>query len=125
VWVSIHPEMSLAKDFVFSDNGDGTATLNFTYTDDTVVKIADYMFVYIYGETGYFTNYKSVTVKKATASITTDLKTGILISHEFSVEAEIVTQNGVAVYSETAKITTDVSGKTVPDRAVFFGQSMF
>lgn len=124
VWVSIHPEMSLAKDFVFSDNGDGTATLNFTYTDDTVVKIADYMFVYIYGETGYFTNYKSVTVKKATASITTDLKTGILISHEFSVEAEIVTQNGVAVYSETAKITTDVSGKTVPDRAVFFGQSI-
>ncbi|MBO7737252.1 MAG: hypothetical protein J6S77_00950 [Clostridia bacterium] len=125
VWVSIHPEMSLAKDFVFSDNGDGTATLNFTYTDDTVVKIADYMFVYIYGETGYFTNYKSVTVKKATASITTDLKTGILISHEFSVEAEIVTQNGVAVYSETTKITTDVSGKAVPDRTVFFGQSIF
>ena len=125
VWVSIHPEMSLAKDFVFSDNGDGTATLKFTYTDDTVVKIADYMFVTIYGESGYFTNYKSVTVKKATASITTDLKTGILISHEFSVEAEIVTQNGVVVYSETAKITTDVSGKTVPDRAVFFGQSMF
>ena len=124
VWVSIHPEMSLAKDFVFSDNGDGTATLKFTYTDDTVVKIADYMFVTIYGESGYFTNYKSVTVKKATASITTDLKTGILISHEFSVEAEIVTQNGVVVYSETAKITTDVSGKAVPDRAVFFGQSI-
>lgn len=124
VWVSIFPEMSLAKDFVFSDNGDGTATLNFTYTDDTVVKIADYMFVYIYGETGYFTNYKSVTVKKATASITTDLKTGILISHEFSVEAEIVTQNGVVVYSETSKFTTDISGKAVPDRAVFFGQSI-
>lgn len=125
VWVSIHPEMSLAKDFVFSDNGDGTATLKFTYTDDTVVKIADYMFVTIYGEQGYFTNYKSVTVRRASATITTDLKTGIMLSHEFTVEAEIITQNGVTVYSETAKITTDTSGKTVPDRAVFFGQSMF
>ncbi len=124
-WVLVYPELSLGKDYSFTDNGDGTGTLTFTYTDETVTAMAEFMFASIYGESGLFTAANSVSVTKAAASITADLKTGVLISHKYDVEAAFTVQDSKVVFKESTEITAAADPKPVPDRTVFFAQGSF
>ena len=124
-WVLVYPELSLGKDYSFTDNGDGTGTLTFTYTDETVTAMAEFMFASIYGDSGLFTAANSVSVTKAAASITADLKTGVLISHKYDVEASFTVQDSKVVFKESTEITAAADPKPVPDRTIFFAQGSF
>lgn len=122
-WVTVYPEYYLGKNYSFTDNGDGTGTLTFVYTDSAVASIGDFMLYSIYGQASLFAGAQSVTVNKATAEITTNLKDGTLISHKYDIDAVFNVNGEAVIFRDKTEITVSDTPVTVPDRAHFFGQA--
>ncbi len=124
-WVCYDIDLSYGKDFSYTDNGDGTATLTYSLTAEMATEFADIYVYQIYGEEyyGLFAYADSADVKEAKVSVVIDTETRCFISHSVKIDAKFVIEGETVTFKEESTQTFSPEGVTIPNRASFMGTS--
>lgn len=125
-WLFCGIEMTSINGIVYEDNGDGTATLSYSLTESLVTDYADIYLAQTYGEDyyGFFANNSdSVKVNEAKVFVMVDNETGVILSHNYKIEARFLVEGETVTYKETVTQTFETEGVAVPDKNVFMGTS--
>lgn len=125
IWCFSEIDFSSGKDFTYSDNGDGTGTLKYSFTDAFVAKNADNYILDIYGEEyyGIFQNADSMTVNSAVVSVVVDTETHRIISHDYNIDVTFVLDGERVTYKEGCNSVFGYENIIVPEKNVFLGSS--
>lgn len=124
-WICYDIDLSYGKDFNCTDNGDGTATLTYSLTDEMATEFADIYVYQIYGEEyyGLFAYADSAEIKEAKVTIVVDTETRCFISHSVKIDAKFVIEGETVTFKEESTQTFSPEGAVLPDRASFMGTS--
>jgi len=110
---------------VHTDNGDGTATLEFTYTDECVKFIAA-NYAYINYTEEYYDMFNNLfQVSSAKCRIIYDLDTHALINHSYDIQAKFTYNNETIEFAEIFETVIETENVSVPARNIFIGTSDF
>lgn len=112
-------------DYVYTDNGDGTATLTFKYTDESIILLAN---AYAYNNLteDYYDAFSDIMYgSSASSSVTYDIETGALIRHTYNIDASFSIDGDIVDYIESTEITVTTENVTVPEKEIFLGTSEF
>ena len=125
LWYFSEIDFASGKDFSYSDNGDGTGTLKYSFTDAFVAENADYYILDIYGEEyyGIFQNADSMTVNSAVVTVVVDTDTHRILSHDYSIDVAFVVDGESVTYKEVCQSVFGYENIVVPDKNVFLGSS--
>ncbi len=126
-WVCYDMDLSYGSDFVYADNGDGTATLTYSLNDVMITEFADIYVYLVYGEEyyGMFAYADSVDVKEAKVTVVIDTETHCFISHSVKIDAKFVIEGENVTFKEESTQTFSPDGVVIPNRSAFLGTSSF
>lgn len=111
--------------YVHTDNGDGTATLEFTYTDECIKFIAA-NYAYINYTEEYYDMFNNLfQVSSAKCRIIYDLDTYALINHSYGIQAKFTYNNETIEFVEIFETVIETENVSVPARNIFIGTSDF
>ncbi|MBO7161931.1 MAG: hypothetical protein J6W15_03845 [Clostridia bacterium] len=124
-WVCYNIDLSYGKDFAYTDNGDGTATLTYSLTKEMATEFADIYVYQIYGEEyyGLFAYADSAEVNEAKVTVIIDTETHCFISHSVKIDAKFVIEGETVTFKEESTQTFSPKGVEIPNRSVFLGTS--
>ncbi|MBR6777508.1 MAG: hypothetical protein IKM27_07155 [Clostridia bacterium] len=124
LWASHNFAVENTNSYTFTDNGDGTAVMTFSYDAKTAHEFMASFASWVLGE-DYANTFSTVpfTSFSSSASIIYDLETGTVIKHTYSIYAEFEMSDEIFEYTEEGEITVSTEDVVVPERAVFIGTS--
>ncbi len=118
-------DWTYGEEFAYADNGDGTATLTFNFRKLHITEFADAFAATLYGQaySGFFSNASSYNVNTASATLTVDAETGLVLKYSFSVDADFVIDGTTINFKETAVTVVNTDTFTFPVKGSFLGSS--
>lgn len=123
LWMNPWFGLNIGCDFSYTDNGDGTASLEYKFTEDDIVTIIDDYLYAFYGDesVGAFNTISAI--NKADAVVVFDLESGVLIEQSYEIDISVYYDFKTISYRETRTVTVDTDNYSVPPRDQFFGTS--
>ncbi len=125
VWTYYALSPNCGYDYVYTVNDNGTATLEFTYTDDCIEFLAGSYAYQNYTEEYYDMFDTLYRVDSAKCAVVYDLETYALISHTYTIEATFSYHGEYLEYTETFLAEINTENVKVPNRSIFMGMSDF